>query len=73
MEARRAHNPKVAGSSPAPATRKKGRQPNRADALFAFLGVSDDSDSDQKGPTHWIRFHVQAATRLFCAQVTSFL
>ena len=41
LVARRAHNPKVAGSNPAPATRKKGSQLFGAAALFSFLPAAE--------------------------------
>jgi hypothetical protein len=43
LVARRAHNPKVVGSSPAPATQSSLRKPlvERSEAFFALLLVSD--------------------------------
>ena len=38
LEARRAHNPKVAGSSPAPAT--KNEAPGLVPGVFIFIGMS---------------------------------
>jgi hypothetical protein len=41
LVARRAHNPKVVGSSPAPATSSKKPQVERSEAFLFYLGFAD--------------------------------
>ena len=49
LVARRAHNPKVVGSNPAPATNKNTGQPTKVVDLFAFLNINIESLVGQLG------------------------
>ena len=53
LVARRAHNPKVAGSSPAPAT-KKTQEPAYAGSFFDVLKIHQSPDYRSK--VTWPRF-----------------
>ena len=53
LVARRAHNPKVAGSNPAPATNRKARKLNSFRA-FVVDGTEETEGGTSHGLTQWM-------------------